>query len=482
MKPRGDGPTVSGMAPERDIETLSRDELIELVKHLVDQNEQLRAIIEEQRRIIDELTRGGKRQAAPFSKGTRKKNPKRPGRKAGDGPFTNRKAPAPADLTTPDVDVPVAQPACPECGGELESERTDFAYRTEIPAMPKPLVTRYRVEVCRCLGCGRRVRGRHPDVAADQYGATAHRVGERVLAVAHWLHYDVGVPTRKVPAILRGLTGVEVTQSAIEQDALRRAEAEVGRRYDELRREIGISARVHSDDTGWREGGAAAFLMTFETDETTVFQIRARHRNQEVREVIGDDYGGVLCTDRGTSYDARALAEVRQQKCIGHIQRSISQVLERKRGRARWFGTRLKQLLAEAVEARAQYLRDGKPRAFRRRANRVRAEISEHLRDRLLVDTDNQRLLNGIGWHHDRGNLLRFLDDPSIEPTNNAAERALRPAVIARKISQCTKNDRGSRAFEAFKSVTQTIKKRGGSVIDGLVALFRTAPLDGASP
>ena len=50
------------------------------------------------------------------------------------------------------------------------------------------------------------------------------------------------------------------------------------------------------------------------------------------------------------------------------------------------------------------------------------------------------RLQNELGWHDDRGNLLRFLDDPSIEPTNNRAERALRGAVIARKVSHCWKN------------------------------------------
>ena len=64
--------------------------------------------------------------------------------------------------------------------------------------------------------------------------------------------------------------------------------------------------RVHTDDTGWRVGGRAAFLMAFASDSETVYQIRARHRNEEVREVIGDAYAGVLITDRGKSYDAAA--------------------------------------------------------------------------------------------------------------------------------------------------------------------------------
>jgi hypothetical protein len=66
--------------------------------------------------------------------------------------------------------------------------------------------------------------------------------------------------------------------------------------------------------------------------------------------------------------------------------------------------------------------------------------------------------LNGVGTQQDRGNLLRFLNDPRIEPTNNRAERALRPAVIARKVSHCSKNERGARAFEAFVSVLETAR------------------------
>ena len=64
--------------------------------------------------------------------------------------------------------------------------------------------------------------------------------------------------------------------------------------------------------------------MIFVTDTATVFQVRAQHRNEEVREVIGDDYPGVLVTDRGKSYDAKELEGVKQQKCIPHALRSIN--------------------------------------------------------------------------------------------------------------------------------------------------------------
>ena len=127
---------------------------------------------------------------------------------------------------------------------------------------------------------------------------------------------------------------------------------------------------------------------------------------------------------------------------------------------------------------------------FATQAERLRRQVACHLRDRPLTDPDNWRLQNELGWHNDRGDLLRFLDDPNIEPTNNRAERALRPAVIARKVSQCSKNTQGAEAFAAFTSVLRacpelaegTLARNGDqSLVEGISQLFRTAPVR-ASP
>ena len=103
--------------------------------------------------------------------------------------------------------------------------------------------------------------------------------------------------------------------------------------------------------------------------------------------------------------------------------------------------------------------------------------MTYQLRDRCLKDADNQRLLNELGRHHDGGHVLRFLADPWVEPTNNRAERALRPAVIACKVSQCSKNTRGAEAFAAFTRVIRTLMKTGvDSVVDALAQLFHPTP------
>jgi transposase len=457
-----------------DIASLSREDLLALVAEQQCQIAQLTATIEALRAEIAQLKRSTKRQAAPFARGTRVSHPKPPGRKPGSGTFSFRQAPRPEEITEPPVEVAVTVETCPDCGGKLAGERVDLAYVTDLRPTPKPRLTQYRVQVCRCLSCGKRVRGEHPEVASDQYGASAHRVGDRAMAAAHALHYGAGIPVRKVPGVLEVLTGVKLTQGAITQDGRRRALGPMGRSYERLRASVCDRPVVHTDDTGWRVRGEPAFLMAFATDEATVYQVRPQHRNEEVREVIPPDYQGVMVTDRGRSYDAQALAQVRQQKCLAHILRSISEVVATKKRRGRSFGNQLKRLLREAL-ALWQCYHAGAVAALAPEASRLKAAITHHLRDRVLSDRDNQRLLDEIGWHHDRGNLLRFLEDPSIEPTNNRAERALRPAVIARKVSQCSKNEAGAYAFSAFTSVIQTLQKGGTqSVVEALRHLFQS--------
>jgi transposase len=356
----------------------------------------------------------------------------------------------------------------------LRYERTDEATVTDMPQAAQPEVKSYAVEVRRCERCGQRVRGQHPDVAPDQYGATAHRVGPRVKAAAHVVHYGMGVPVRKLPAILREFTGIEVTQSALTQDALKKSEGVVGNAYQELRSGVAAAPAVYTDDTGWRIHGQTAHLMTFDTDQATVFQIRRRHRNEEVREVIPADYAGVMVTDRGKSYDAEKLLGVKQQKCLDHLKENIHEVLEHKAGRARSFGLKLKSILQQARQLWRDQ-RAGKAKQFQAEAERIEEELTHHLRPRLLKDQDNQRLLDGIGLQHDRGRVLLFLHDPTIEPTNNRGERSLRPAVIVRKLSHGSKNERGAEAFSGFTSVIQTAaKKRNGSIIDALQNLFQS--------
>jgi transposase len=448
------------------LESLSREELIQIILDL-------QRMIEQQRAEIEQLKRRGG--AAPFSKGTHKPDPKPPGRKPGQGFFRFRDAPATGAGVEP-VPVPVGVQCCPDCGGALGEARQEIVSTTDIPAQPQPEVRRYAVEIRQCAGCGRKVRGQHPEIAPGQQGATAHRVGPRVKALAHVLHYMHGVPVRKSPAIIEELTGMRLTQGAITQDAMRQSEDAVGASYEALRALVREQPVVHTDDTGWRVGGENAFLMAFVNPSLSVYQVRPQHRNEEVRELVPADFGGVLVCDRGRSYDAVELENVAQQKCLAHLIRNAAKVAEEKTGRACQFGQRLQEMLRQALLLSAGR-EQMEPNDYEKQAAVLDDELTAHLRDRVLRDPDNQRLLNGVGAQHDRGRLLRFLRDDAVEPTNNRAERDLRPAVIARKVSHCSKNQRGARAFEAFTSVLQTIRKVDPSAIVPILVKLIGHPL-----
>ena len=157
-------------------------------------------------------------------------------------------------------------------------------------------------------------------------------------------------------------------------------------------------------------------------------------------------------------------------------------------GRGRSFGKRLSELLREAMELRESQRR-GEVADYGGETERLRREVSHHLRDRPMADRDNGRLQNELGWQDDRGNLLRFLEGVGIEPTNNRAERALRGAVIARKVSHCSKTEGGADAFSAFTSVIRTLARQGGGqsrwtvcVVCSAASLSTPAPPEPLSP
>ena len=209
-----------------------------------------------------------------------------------------------------------------------------------------------------------------------------------------------------------------------------------------------------------------------------MYQVREHHRHEEVVEMIGELFGGILGTDRGSSYEAEALEEVMQQKCLSHLLLNLSEVEKTKRARARTFTQDLKKTLRCGLELWQDYRSEKLGwRKFRKRGKQLQKQLDHQLRNRVLSDADNQRLLDGIGKQHDKGRVLLFLEFPEVEPTNNRAERGLRPAVIARKVSQCSKNATGAGIFETMKSITATLALRGQNVARGLAALIKGEPM-----
>jgi len=458
----------------------SREELLNVIELLCAEIAQLRTEVEE-------LKRKKARSATPFSKGKGKSNPKKPGRKKGDGkPVERRNSPEikPADEVKRIAVVlgedQKKQTVCPECGGSLKVIIEEPS-NIDMPRQVKREITLFKVESLRCPECGCIVgRGRHPDLAIDQYGATAHRVGPRVKALGHLARIAFGVTQRKTPGLLKEISGIDLSQSALNQDALKHGGEDglVGVLAEVIKEEVKRNARIHTDDTGWKIGGQRAQLMGFFSEENSYYQIRSKHGAREVSEVIDPETcKATINTDRFKTYDAQEFECIAMQKCLSHIQKNLRDQRERKKRRARSFCENLKALFKQSLElwhryrkreiALADYLEQGRA---------LDDELTYQLRARPMRDEDNARMRRELNKHHERGNLLRFLKDPSIEPTNNFAERMLRPAVIARKVSHCSKSYSGASAYAAFMSVVQTLKLRKvPSLLDELTAL--TTPL-----
>jgi hypothetical protein len=278
------------------------------------------------------------------------------------------------------------------------------------------------------------------------------------------LHYGEGIPLRRVPGVLREHCGIEVTQGALTQAAMRESAPDGALRaaYEVLRGEVATAPLVNLDATGWRVSGEGAQLVVYETEQGSFYQILSSLTSVEIRAVLGEDFLGVLGDDRAPLYDSLRMRSVRQQKCLSHLLRNLSEVAEKKKGTARRFSTRLSELLCQALALWTQWREKSiAEEEYWSEVGKLGQEITHQLCRRTLKDRDNQRLLDGIGTQHDRGHLLRFLKEPDVvDSTNNAAERGLRPNVIARKVSQCSKNWRGVAARAIFTSLIRTGGKR----------------------
>jgi transposase len=171
----------------------TKDELIELVLTLQSENKKLRKALEESQRL-------DKRQASPFSKGTPKVNPKRPGRKSGKkhGNHHRREIPKSVDR---EIYVPIktglmnqdGNPLCPDCHEMLDDYETHSQYQTDIPPAPKPIVTKFNIEVARCPCCDQRFQGRHEEQTSDALHAANSQLGPRILGLAAELKYGFGL-------------------------------------------------------------------------------------------------------------------------------------------------------------------------------------------------------------------------------------------------------------------------------------------------
>ena len=444
----------------------SYDELLDLTRRQARQIEELRAEVERLKGELEQSRRAGKRQAAPFSKGQPKAQPQRPGRKAGHLP-SHRTAPPPEQV---DRTIEVPLPAeCPECHAPLDDVPVTVhdQYQIDLPE-PKPVVTRFRVPVARCPACYRRVQGRHPEQTSDALGAAAVQFGPRLLGFAADLKHRIGTPFRKCAAVLTTLTGLVVSAAALVRGSQRLARL-AGPSYDALVAAARQSPVQHVDETGWKIGGRSAWLWVFADTHATLYRIRHSRGHEMVVEVLGEDYDGVLVSDCFLAYDPLSFTK---SKCAAHLLKRCSEVEQGKTRGAVRFSRRVAALLrrAMALKRRRGTISD---RGYAVLRGKIHAEL-----DRLLsgtyTDPDNAKLAKLLRRHG--GSVLGFLDHDGVDATNNLAEREVRPAVIARKVSAGNRTEAGAETHAVLASVLRTLCRQGRPILEGLMTLLRHGP------
>jgi len=427
-------------------------------------NQRLQKQLEHLQAEVEELRRSGKRQAAPFARRKLVEKPKRPGRKVGQGTFRHRERPTKEQVQETKV---AHLCGCPDCGGRLKEIRTHEQYVADIPVV-KPILTRYVTYSGYCGQCHRRVRSRHPEQTSQASGAAGVQVGPRAKALAADLKHRLGASYGKVSEALNDAFGLQVSRSGWCQADQRLAQT-ARPVYETLVEVMRRSCVVHSDETGWRIGTLPAWLWVFTNQKASVYVIRDNRSSDVVIEILGESFGGILVSDCFVAYDEKRLVEWLKQKCVGHLLCELSEMRADKTGRA----VRLAQDLTAVLQA-ALALKADQPTldavTFAQRAQALEAQLDALITpQRRLKDRDNLRFAKRLRKH--RPHLLRFLYVNDLDPTNNQAERMLRPAVITRKTNGCNRTRTGADAHAILSSVLVTCHQQSIPILDYMVKL-----------
>lgn len=413
---------------------------------------------------LEAARRAGKRQAAPFSRGQRKTDPQPPGRKQGHPP-ARRPKPGQVDRV---VEVRLNRTTCLACGGELVDRRVQVQYQVEVPPV-QPVVTQFSIEVARCAQCGQRAQARHPDQTSDALGAAAVQPGPRALALATEMKHALGVPYRKVALILEQGLGLVVSPGALARAGQRLA-AQAQPTYHRLLLAVRQSGVVSGDETGWKVAGENAWLWVFTTDGVTVYTIDRRRSHEVAERILGTDFAGVLSCDCFLAYDP---LPYRQQKCLGHLVRRCGEIQQEPRpAEAIKLSRRVAGLLRGAMALHSRQGQMG-PEKYARACARLEGAL-DRLLDQAEAPTDEaaRRLVKLL--RKQRPRLFTFLYVAGVAPTNNAAERAIRPAVIVRKISAGNRSERGAQVHAVVTSLWQTCRQQGRDFLTVVTTLLRS--------
>jgi len=355
-----------------------------------------------------------------------------------------------------DTIVPVKPRRCRRCAAPLHGvDATPGRHQvTELPPL-RPHVTEYQVHTLACAQCGATTTAALPaGVPRGAFGPQVHATVAVCTGVYH-------LSRRTTAGLMADLFGVELavgTVSACEQAVSAAVAAPVAAAHQYVQQQ----EVVHVDETGWREGRHRAWLWVMVSALVTVFLVHARRSTVAARSLIGE-CEAILVTDRWSAYKHWPIEQ--RQLCWAHLLREFTAFTERGGAAARLGRAVLKD--ADTMFAGWHRVRAGtlsRPR-FWREMRPLRRRVERRL-GRGAQDTDSKTAATCRDLVQLATALWTFIDVPGVEPTNNAAERALRPAVLWRKGCFGTHSAAGSRFAERMLTIATTLKQQGRNVVD----------------
>lgn len=361
---------------------------------------------------------------------------------------------------------------CRACGTPLRgADPTPQRHQvTELPPIT-PTTIEHRLHALPCSKCAAMTRAELPA------GAPPGAFGPRLQALVALLTGCYRLSKRNAEQILSDCFGVELSLGSVKalEDA---TSAALAQPFEQAHAHVKDAANVGLDETGWSHKNQRAWLWTAVTPLITLFMIRLSRGAKVAKELVGDAYRGVANSDRWSGY--RWLPIRRRQFCWAHLKRDFRKIAEMG-GDAKHIGEGL-LLVVKDVFRLWRRVRDGtlKRSSFRTYLTPIRARASTLLRLGAVCDVGRAAGMCKQILKHESA-LWTFARVVGVDPTNNAAERALRPAVIWRKTSFGTQSEAGRMFVERMLTVVGSLRLQQRNVLDYLAAAC-LARLNGTAP
>lgn len=354
-------------------------------------------------------------------------------------------------LGEPDQRVRVTRSNCRKCRHAL-GEPFDVEKRlsVEIPPPQKPVITEFELEKYICPSCG------CVNIAKDARCPAKGEFGPRTLALVQDLRFRERLSVAVTCRVLRERLGLKISSSGV-LDLTSRTARMLRGSENELVMRIKLSNTVYVDETGFYINGERVWLWIFVTDSDVLAVIRRSRGSNVPRQILGRKYRGTVVCDCFAAYDLlkKQLPNARFQKCWAHLLRE-SKTCAQNCGED---GIKIHAELKAFFHHMKSFL-GGEPPPDQR-AEELKNSL-EWLDSILTLETKQPRvrkLLKRIGKH--REDWLTCIAIPGIEPTNNRAERSIRPHVILRRLRGSLRSERGREDHEMMTSLMATWELQG---------------------